>query len=50
MEEKIEIAKKLEILRTSRNDADYINKDINIEDVEISRTTFEEIIDSIENL
>ena len=49
-EEKIIIGKKLEKLRTSRNDADYINRDINMEDVEKSRTTSEEIIDSIEKL
>ena len=49
-EEKIEIGKKLEKLRTSRNDADYINRDINLEDVKKSRTTSEEIIDSIEKL
>ena len=49
-EEKIIIGKKLEKLRTSRNDADYINREINMEDVEKSRTTSEEIIDSIEKL
>lgn len=50
IEDKKEIGKKLEILRTSRNDADYINIDINEEDVENSRITSEEIISSIENL